>query len=116
MPSRDFTTVVAAGGFTPNILAGSAFEFPGVPSIVSISMLQDPGGGQGESFVQFGQEVQQEASPINDSAGAGLGPSVVDDRVVSDIAAPGDRLVIQLRETGGVNPVTVRTKISIQPL
>ena len=114
MPTIRSSDTVAIGGTVANVLAGSQFEFLARPSIVQVFAVQDA-GDLAEIEVFFGQELQLPQSPITQT-GAALGPNVPDDEIVNDVGAPGDRLVIRLVETGGLNTAIVRTMVKITPL
>lgn len=119
MPSQRFSTTVLAGTVNTNIVAGSQFEFLARPSRIQIYQVADivlaASAGPGESTVFFGQELELAASPTPQGV-AGLGPTVPDDLILDDIGAPGDRLVIRLAETGGVDPLIARTLLVITPI
>lgn len=112
MPSQRFSNTMIAAEVIQNILAGSQFEFVGVPSRIQIYTVTDV-ANTGNLEVTFGQELQIPSSPIG-TGGVGLGPVVPDDLLIDDIAAPGDRLVLRL-VAGGAGAV-VRTLVVITPL
>lgn len=118
MPSQAFTTVVAAGGVVQNLMTGSQFEFPGRPTRVQVYAGRDNGGLAGFASIEcfFGQELELASSPLSNIAVNGAAPAVPDNLVVDDIAAPGDRIVIRLTETGGAATVTVRTLVVLTPI
>ncbi|GAG21358.1 unnamed protein product, partial [marine sediment metagenome] len=98
MPSARFTNVLIANEVVQNIMAGSQFEFVGRPARVQVYSLAE--ATEDVSIeVFFGQELQLSNSPLNMGAAATLGPTVPDDLIVDDIAAPGDRITIRLTET-----------------
>lgn len=99
--------VVAAGGVTENILAGSAFEFVGRPAIVTMGITASADGGfitiQGGSNI-----VLEESQPrVVDRL-----PLIPDEMYYSFFAAPGDRLVIRLRNPSGGN-ITFRALVQV---
>lgn len=115
MPTIRNSTIVPIGGTTPNVLAGSQFEFLARPSVVQVFAVQDPADlAQIEVF--FGQELQLPQAPVQYAPVAGEGPIVPQDELVNDVGAPGDRLVIRLVETGGIATAIVRTMVKITPL
>lgn len=104
MPTFRDSQTLGIGATVANLLAGSQFEFIAVPSQIQIYMCQDATGiGVAEAEIFFGQELQQAAAPIPVVAD-GTGPIVPDTIVVDDVAAPGDRLVVRVTETGGAVP------------
>ena len=115
MPSQRFNSTLGANAVIQNLLAGSQFEFVGTPSRVQIYSIVDPADAV-DMEVTFGQELQIPASPLPQSAGAGGGPTVPDQLIVDDIAAPGDRIVIRLTETAGAAGTLARTLVVITPL
>lgn len=115
MPTVRVVTVQLAGTNTPNILTGSQFEFLGVLSRVQVYGIQDTTPallGVGEVEIFFGQELQLSLSPVNLK---GAGPEVPEDLLIDDFAAGGDRLVVRVNETGGVNPATLNVLVKITP-
>lgn len=115
MPTIRVAQIVPIGGTVANVLAGSQFEFLARPSVVQVFAAQDP-ADLGEIEVFFGQELQLPQSPIQYAQAAGEGPLVPQDELVNDIGAPGDRLVVRLVETGGVNTAVTRVMVKISPL
>jgi hypothetical protein len=118
MASIPFTATVAAGGIVQNALAGSQFEFLSLPSRVQVYVTQDAVAagtvGQGTIEVFFGAELQVQTGDVREArGGAGTGPLVPDDLVADDFAAPRDRIVVRLAESGGADPVTVRGLVKV---
>ena len=105
---------VPAGGSLVNVLTGSAFEFAPDAEEIEVYATQVSGGGILVADVQFGSSVQMEQGPLADEIGAGQGPRIPDNLLVSDVAVPGDRLKVSLRETAGLAAgdwtVMVRTR------
>lgn len=89
-------TNVAAGGSNNNVLAGSAFEFVKRPSLVRFYVVGNAAGDQ-RVTIQSGSEVLMEESPVSRAARF---PVIPDDLVCEDIAMPGDRLKLAIRNTG----------------
>ncbi len=115
MPTIKTTDVLAAGEVIQNVVAGNQFEFIEVPSQVQVYAVGE-GVGVPSIEVFFGQELELPAAEPNIVPAAGGGPRVPDDEVVSDVAAPRDRLVIRIAETGGAAAVTIRTLTKISPM
>ena len=118
MPSQSFVNVTAAGGTTQNLMTGSQFEFPGRPTRVQVYAGRDDGGaaGVGNIEVFFGQELEYANSPLSNLAVDGAAPAVPDNLLVDDIAAPGDRIVIRIAETGAAAALTVRALVVLTPV
>ncbi len=116
MPTIKNVTTVAAGLVNPNVLAGSQFEFLGAPSRVQIYGQEDTSGTNGVAEVEvfFGQELELSQSRLNGRDGVDV--RVPDDLLIDDIGAAGDRLVVRLVETGGVNPAVFVTQVKITPI
>lgn len=89
-------TNTAAGGSNNNVLSGSAFEFVKRPSRVRFYIVGDAAGEQ-RVTVQAGAEVLLEESPVSRAARV---PLVPDDLTIEDVAMPGDRLKVAVRNTG----------------
>lgn len=104
MPSIRITQQVPANGTIANLLQGSPFEFAPNTQEVEIAATEEAGAGPNKLVVdvQFGSEIQMEGANIATEASAGAGPRLPDNVLVSDFAAPGDRLTVRARETSGV--------------
>lgn len=100
MPAIRVTQALAANQTVTNVLTGSAFEFAGQAEEVEIAITATTADVVAD--VQFGPDVQVESAPVPTEVAAGRGPVIPDNILISGIAAPGDRLKVQLRETNGV--------------
>jgi hypothetical protein len=110
MANFSLLTSIGAGATVANAFAGSAFEFIGRPSrVVIASTVIAAGASEVTGTIQFGPEIQLEEGV------AAAGPSYADDVIVDDVAAPGDRLVYRLTNTGAAAR-DVRTKVRILPI
>lgn len=89
-------TNLAAGAANNNVLAGSAFEFVSRQSIVRFYVVGDAAGAA-RATIQSGSDVMMEESPISR---ANRFPQAKDDLTAEDVAMPGDRLKLALRNTG----------------
>lgn len=114
MPTFRNTTTLAANQVVPNILAGSEFEFPSVPTRVQVAMTASA-AGQVETDVQFGNIVQGNALPVSVEEAAGRGPIIPDNLLADDVVMPGRRIVVRLREVAGLTP-SVTTTVALTPL
>lgn len=115
MPTIPFRVTVAIGATVQNAIAGSQFEFIRAPSRVQIYATQDP-ADLAEIEVFFGQEIEHPPGLISEAAAPARGPVIPDDLIVDDIAAPNDRLVIRLVETGGAATAIVRGLVKVTPI
>ena len=115
MPTIPFREIVPIGGTVANALAGSQFEFVRAPSRVQIYITQDP-ADLAEVEVFFGQEIEHPPGIVSEAAAPVRGPIVPDDLIVDDFAAPNDRLVVRLTETGGAAVAIVRGLVKVTPV
>jgi len=90
------TSIAASPASNNNVLAGSAFEFVKVPSLVRFYAVGDA-AGELRVTIQSGSDVLLEESPVSRAARV---PIVPDDLTVEDVAEPGDRLKLAVRNTG----------------
>lgn len=104
---------LAASQVVANLMAGSQFEFMQRVTRIQIYAVQDA-ADLVTMEVFFGQELELPPSLIAEAA-AGIGPIVPDNLILDDIAAPNDRLVIRLVETGAIPGIT-RTVVVLTPL
>lgn len=87
---------VAAGGFIVNVLAGSAFEFVRDESQVEIALLGSVTGLT--ASVSSGSDILlEDGSNVDVVRIANQGPIYPDDYGLTDVAMPGDRLRISIR-------------------
>lgn len=101
---------VPAAGVVENALAGSAFEFARVPSLVSIGVAQGAAGMF--ATITAGADVVAEefVPPLLTRY-----PIIPDEMYFSDVAAAGDRLVVRVRNpTAGA--ITARVVAQVSPL
>lgn len=105
MPTVRRVATVAANGVVENVLAGSPWEFVGRMTGIEVAASQETGAGQVVMDVLFGSDLQGDAVSLPVETAAGRGPILPEDRQVSDVAAPGDRIVVRLRETAGVQTI-----------
>lgn len=96
MPTIQGVTSTAAGASTANVLSGSAYEYLPFNARVDIAVVGDAAGEQ-RVTVQSGSDVLMEESPVSRQARVPVWP---DDFSLSDVAEAGDRLKIQVRNTG----------------
>lgn len=100
-------TSVAAAGSNDNLVSGSAFEYLRAPSLVSIGLVASATGGF--ATIQIGPTILLEESPPTVKTSM---PTVPDDFLYQAYGAPGDRLVIRVRNpTGGA--ITFRTVVQV---
>jgi len=97
MPAIQVATALATGGSSPNLFAGSAFEFARARTLASIGVNASATG----TFVTInsGADVVLEESPPYEAA---VFPIVPDQMFYNDIMEVGDRLRLAARNpTGG---------------
>lgn len=109
MPVIQRELSVAAGATVDNLISGSAFEFLRQPSLVSIG-LTAAAPGAFATIQSGGDIVAEEFTPYVQTRF----PIIPDEFAYSDYGAPGDRLVIRLRNpTGGA--IIFRTIVQVTP-
>ena len=105
------TTMVANGTSYP--LSGSQYEFLPFDAMVEFAILADTGGVVNAS-VYSGSDVLQQRSAVDILAVAS--PIIYPDHYsLSDVAAAGERLSVELVDGAAATPV-VRTACRITPL
>lgn len=111
MPSFIFTTVLAANG-TGNPLTGWQYEYLPWPAAVSVLARSTTGNVVG--VYSSGSETIVEESPVQGGGTAGETPAPLNTPIIDWIAAAGDRLKLNFRETGGA-AATVDGIITVDP-
>jgi len=101
---------VAANSTVDNLFSGSAFEFARGPQLVTLGVTQ-AATGLLATFTSGADVVVEESPPVIRTAM----PIIPDDFFASDIAAPGDRYVLRVRNTTG-GAIIVRAVIQIQDI
>jgi len=111
MPVMVKTVAVPANGAaTP--LVGDQYEFLGFAAALAFAIVADAAGVVATVF--SGSDLLQQEGPAVIRA-AGAMPVNPDDFYLADVAAPGDRLSVQLRNTTGA-PINARVVVQINPL
>jgi len=110
MPTIMKEVTVAANATNDNVLSGSAFEFARNAQLVSIGFTAAATG----CFVTFssGADVVVEECP---SPIATRFPIIPDEFYASDVAAPGDRYVLRVRNSTGAG-IVVRAVLQVQDI
>lgn len=111
MPTIMQRTILAANG-TANPLSGSQYEYLPFPAYLEFGIVTDATGVL--ETITSGSDVLQEEGPVGIRA-INTPPVYPDDFMVTDYAAAGDRLKVQLRDTSGAQR-TVMTVVKITPL
>jgi hypothetical protein len=94
----------------PNLVAGSAFEYPQQPSQVSLGVNASAAG----SFVTIYAGARLIAEEFSPFVGTEF-PVIPDQMYVNFVILPGERLVIAARNpTGGT--ITFNTMVDMQPV
>jgi hypothetical protein len=107
MPIAQGATAVTAGAINSNVLSGEAVEFVERPSRVRVFITAEAAG---ESRAQFSisSRIVLVESPVSRQ---NRPPLVPDDLLLEEIAMPGERLILRLRNTGaGTNTVFWRVE------
>ena len=113
MPSIRKKETLTGNGVIDNLLEGSAFEFIGVPSRITVAATSTDTNLTMD--FQIGPELLLEAAPLPQENGTGTGPQLPDNLLIEDVAAPGDRLVARIRNTTAGTP-DVTVLVRIEPL
>jgi hypothetical protein len=124
MPVILNAVAVAATSVNSNLVAGSAFEFARVQSVVSIGIAASNAGAF--CTIQSGSDIVAEEFPVpvigvaaNNPGGVALTttsqfPVVPDEMYFTDVMNPGDRLVLRFRNpTAG--SITAAFVVQISP-
>lgn len=110
-PTVQVRTVMTASGVA-NPLVGSQYEFLPFDANVEISVQADATGVLATVF--SGSDVLMQEGPIQVGA-INVLPKYPDDYFLQDIAAAGERLSVNLRDTSGAVR-TVMTTIRLTPI
>lgn len=100
-------TSIAANATNENVLVGSAFEYARTPSVASIAVVGAVTGLF--ATVQAGPTIVLEESPILVRVTM---PVIPDDFYYTAALAPGDRIVVRLRNSTGA-AIIARTVVQI---
>lgn len=111
MPSLIFSEVMAANA-SANPIDGWQYEY--LPWPAQVSVLARATTVNAVQTYTSGSETIVEESPTQGGGTAGVTPAPLNTPVIDWIAAAGDRLKLNFRETGGA-AVTVDGIISIEP-
>ena len=112
MPQFTFTASLAAGA-TATPLTGWQYEYLPFPALVEVGLNATAAGLVGT--VSSGSDVLQEESPIQAGGTAGVIPSPLNTPYLSDYAAAGDRLKVNIRNTTG-GAVTYNGIVKVTPV
>lgn len=108
MPVIIKETSIAANSTVDNIFSGSAFEFARGPQLVTLGVTQSATGLLATFTSGADVVVEESAPPVKTTM-----PVIPDDFYASDIAAPGDRYVLRVRNTTA-GALTLRAILQIQ--
>lgn len=104
---------IAASGSVTNLVSGSKFEFLARNSVVELFACQDNADvGSVLMDVSFGNVLEGDALAVPTFT-ANLGPDRDKHKLISAVAAAGDRLQIKVQNTDAVNATNLRTLITI---
>ena len=113
MPTIRKRVALTANGEIANVLSGSSYEFVGRTSRIQVALAGEGVVGFGPvADIQVGPELLAESANISSETAANTGARLPDYLIVDDMAAPGDRVIVRLRETSGVGgQVSVMVRI-----
>jgi hypothetical protein len=111
MPGIRRTKSVAATTTEPNLVSGSSFEYPQQPMSVSMGVVCASAGLL--ITVYAGSRLILEESPVY--VGATTYPVIPDQMADNFIILPGERLVVQCRNTTA-GPLTAGIQVEMQPV
>jgi len=115
VPTKKFLTIVPIGGGVTNALADLSFEFPDSNVNVTVAATVDA-PSDADMQIQFGQELVMERSVINTERGAGVGPILPDNVVMSTPSLAGRRLIIELFNNDAILVANVTILIETTPI
>ena len=104
MPLIPLRVILAASGTNANALSGSVYEYLPFPAFVEIGLSTDATGVL--CSVSSGPDILQEEGPVQLGT-INVMPKYPDDYFLTDHAAPGDRLVVKLRDTSGAQRIVM---------
>jgi hypothetical protein len=90
---------------TANVLAGSTYEFVGFPALLEAGIQADATGVV--AYFASGTDVLLEPDSPVQIGTINTMPKYPDDFYLRDAVAPGDRLVLNLRDTSGAARVVM---------
>lgn len=107
MPVIQKLTSIPANDTVENVLSGSAFEFARANILVSMGITQQATG----LFltIQTGSDIVLEESEPAISTDF---PIIPDEFYYQDVATPGDRIVVRIRNSTGA-PINARTIVQV---
>lgn len=110
MPVMTDRRSVAAGAVSGNVVAGQQFEFLPYPAVVEFGLVASAIGLN--ASVSTGSDILQSDQEVNAQNRLPIYP---DDYILRDIVKPGERIVVNYRNTtvGALNAFTV---VRITPL
>mgnify|MGYP000592129605 CR=1 FL=1 len=107
MPVIQKVTSVPANDFVENVLSGSAFEFARQNILASMGLTAESAGLF--ATIQTGSDIVLEESEIAISTDF---PIIPDEFYYQDVATPGDRIVVRLRNSTGA-AINARTIVQV---
>lgn len=111
MPTIRTTTTNLAANATAFPLQGNQYEYLPFNALVEFAVVANAAGIL--ATVYSGSDVLQQAGAATVKATSPLYP---DDFLLSDVAAAGERISVELRETAGVATTDIETVVRITPL
>jgi hypothetical protein len=104
MPLFMKRVVLAANG-TASVMAGSSYEFVGFPALLEAGIQADATGVL--AYFASGTDVLLEPDSPVQIGTINVSPKYPDDFYLRDAVAPGDRLVLNLRDTSGAQRIVM---------
>jgi len=109
---------IPANSTNPNILSGSAFEFPTRHSKIDFGIVAAAEGCTAR--IQFGNQIIAESMAVpvataGSVAGSIRGPVIPDELQIRDVALGGSRLVVAVTNTTAA-AIVVRALVATTPL
>jgi hypothetical protein len=111
MPTIRVTTTNIPANATAFPLQGNQYEYLPFPALVEFAIVANV--ATIAATVYSGSDVLQQAGAVTVKA---TSPVYPDDFLLSDVAMAGERLSVELRETGGVATTDIETVVKITPL
>lgn len=106
---RDRRVAVAIGGVIANIMTGSEFERLPAPARIRVAIASDKEDNTCD--VSFGNVIQGTSVSIPKEPAAGVGPRLLDELLIDDMADAGDLILVRLRIGAAIS--IVRTLVRI---
>ena len=111
MPTIRATTTNIPANSTAFPLQGNQYEYLPFNALVEFAIVSN--ASTILATVYSGSDVLQQSGAVTTKATSPLYP---DDFLLSDVAMAGERISVELRETGGIATTDIETVVRITPL